>query len=419
MTAAITAYSAAPMQNIMGSFFPSWMLCAIVGIVVMVAVRQALMALHVHENLPVPLLTYFAVALIIACAMWSSASSSRSGMHLSLSSVGRLFSLVVIVAAAILLLVVLYINDSRPSTNDAYLQADLVRMAPEVSGRIVALPIRDNQAVKKSDLLFAIDPEPYRLRLEQARAQVAALEASIKVQTDQVASQISRARAAETGTGSAQAQLELALSTLARLEPLGRQGFVPKEQVDQARTAMMVARNAVAQSNQQAQETRQAVTSTAPLEAQLDSAKALAALAERDLRLTEVRAAFDGKITGLDLTVGQFATVGVPLFTIINTEKWYAVANFRESDLRKIREGQQARVFVMANPARPIGGKVESIGWGVVAEEGITVFGGLPRVPRTLNWVRISQRFPVRILLDAPPDDLMRVGSTISVTLRP
>ena len=340
-------------------------------------------------------------------------------MHLSLSSVGRLFSLVVIVAAAILLLVCLFINDSRPSTNDAYLQADLVRMAPEVSGRIVALPIRDNQAVKKGDLLFAIDPDPYRLRLEQARAQVAALEASIKVQTDQVASQISRARAAETGTGSAQAQLELALSTLARLEPLGRQGFVPKEQVDQARTAMMVARNAVAQSNQQAQETRQAVTSTAPLEAQLASAKALEALAERDLRLTEVRAAFDGKITGLDLTVGQFATVGVPLFTIINTEKWYAVANFRESDLRKIREGQQARVFVMANPARPIGGKVESIGWGVVAEEGITVFGGLPRVPRTLNWVRIAQRFPVRILLDAPPDELMRVGSTISVTLRP
>ena len=196
-------------------------------------------------------------------------------MHLSLSSVGRLFSLVVIVAAAVLLLVVLYINDSRPSTNDAYLQADLVRMAPEVSGRIVALPIRDNQSVKKGDLLFAIDPEPYRLRLEQARAQVAALEASIKVQTDQVASQIARARAAETGTGSAQAQLELALSTLARLEPLGRQGFVPEEQVDQARTAMMVARNAVAQSNQQAQEARQAVTSTAPLEAQLSSALAL------------------------------------------------------------------------------------------------------------------------------------------------
>jgi membrane fusion protein, multidrug efflux system len=325
----------------------------------------------------------------------------------------------VIIAAAVLLVVVLYINDSRPSTNDAYLQADLVRMAPEVSGRIVALPIRDNQAVKKGDLLFAIDPEPFRLHLEQARAQVQALEASIKVQTDQVASQGARAKAAETGIGSAQAQLELALSTLARLEPLGRQGFVPKEQVDQARTSVTVARNAAAQSSQQAQEARQAVTSTAPLEAQLSSAKALQALAERDLRLTEVRAAFDGKITGLDLTVGQFATVGVPLFTIINTEKWYAVANFRESDLRKIREGQRAQVFVMANPSRPVGGYVESIGWGVVAEEGITVFGGLPRLPRTLNWVRIAQRFPVRILLDAPPDELMRVGSTISVTLRP
>ena len=340
-------------------------------------------------------------------------------MRLSLSLVGRLFSIVVIIAAAGQLVVVLYINDIRPSTNDAYLHADLVRMAPEVSGRIVDLPIRDNQAVKKGDLLFAIDPEPFRLRLEQARAQVQALEASIKLQTDQVASQGARARAAETGIGSAQAQLELALSTLARLEPLGRQGFVPQEQVDQARTAATVARKAVTQSNQQAEEARQAVTSTAPLEAQLSSAKALQALAERDLRLTEVRADFDGKITGLDLTVGQFATVGVPLFTMINTEKWYVIANFRESDLRKIREGQRAEVFVMANPTRPVGGSVESIGWGVVAEEGITVLGGLPHVPRTLNWVRIAQRFPVRILLDAPPDELMRVGSTVSVTSRP
>ena len=340
-------------------------------------------------------------------------------MHLSLSSVGHLFSFVVIVAAAALLVVALYINDLRPTTNDAYLHADLVRLAPEVSGRIIALPIHDNQAVKKGDLLFVIDPEPFRLRVEQARTQVKALEASIKVQADQVASQGARAKAAETGIGTAQAQLELALSTLARLEPLGLQGFVTKEQVDQARTAATVARKTVTQSNQQAEEARQAITSTAPLEAQLSSAKALQALAERDLRLTEVRAAFDGKISGLDLTVGQWATVGIPLFTMINTEKWYAVANFRESDLRQIWKGRQAWVFVMANPSRPVSGKVESIGWGVIAEEGITVLGSLPHVPRTLNWVRVAQRFPVRVLLDEPPDELMRVGSTVSVTMRP
>jgi multidrug efflux system membrane fusion protein len=73
----------------------------------------------------------------------------------------------------------------------------------------------------------------------------------------------------------------------------------------------------------------------------------------------------------------------------------------------------------MANPSRPISGKVESIGWGVIAEEGITVLGSLPHVPRTLNWVRIAQRFPVRVLLDEPPDELTRVGATVSVTMRP
>ena len=127
--------------------------------------------------------------------------------------------------------------DTRPRTDDAFLQADLVHMAPDVSGRVVALNVRNNQFVRAGDVLFTIDQEPYRLRVDQARAQVHMLEAELAIQTNQVASQQSKAQAANTSIGSAQAQLALANVTLARLVPLGARGYVPAEQVNQARTS--------------------------------------------------------------------------------------------------------------------------------------------------------------------------------------
>src|SRR6516162_6739573 len=109
--------------------------------------------------------------------------------------------------------------DQRPRTDDAYLQADLVHMAPDVSGRIVELGVRDNQAVRKGDVLFRIDPDPYRMRVDQARAAVQGLEAKLGLTADQVAAQTSKADAAKRGIGSAEAQRALASSTLGRMEP--------------------------------------------------------------------------------------------------------------------------------------------------------------------------------------------------------
>src|SRR5215470_12586277 len=126
--------------------------------------------------------------------------------------------------------------DQRPRTDDAYLRADLVHMAPDVSGRIVELDVRDNQAVHKGDVLFRIDPEPYQMRVDQARATVRSLEASLALTADQVASQTSKADAAASAITSAEAQRALATSTLARIQPLLGRGFVTAQQVDQART---------------------------------------------------------------------------------------------------------------------------------------------------------------------------------------
>src|SRR5215831_6245600 len=331
-------------------------------------------------------------------------------------SLGGLVSLIALIAVVMTGVLVMRRTDERPSTYDAYIQAYVVNMAPEVSGRIVTLHVLDNQQVKQGEVLFQIDPRPYQLRVDQARAAVQALEAQLAVSTSEVASQTSGAEAAASGIGAAEAQLALATSTLNRLQPLLGRGFVSAEQVDEARAAKQTAQIGLERARQTAAQARQAITSTKPIEAQLDGARATLALAERDLEKTAVRSPCDGRITALQVAAGEFATAGRPLFTIIDTEHWYAIGDFRETDLAGIKPGQRATVFVMAQPDHPLRGEVESLGWGVASDVSATV-GGLPHVERTLNWVQIAARFPVRILLDKPPDDLMRLGATAVVVI--
>lgn len=181
------------------------------------------------------------------------------------------------------------------------------------------------------------------------------------------------------------AQSKLASITLERMEPLLRKGYVTAEQIDEARATK-------------------------------DSAQAAEDLSQRDLNNTVIKAPFDGKIVGLNNAVGQYATTGHSLFTMIDTSRWYAVANFRETEIAKMKLGAVAKVYVMANPTQVLQGHVESIGWGVTSED-TTLATGLPTIPKTLSWVRLAQRFPVRILLDNPPDNLMRIGASVVVVV--
>src|SRR5246500_127338 len=187
---------------------------------------------------------------------------------------GVLVSLIALVGVLVTVVLATRRIDQRPRTDDAYLQADLVHMAPDVSGRIVELDVRDNQAVRRGDVLFRVDPDPYRMRVDQARAAVRGLEAKLALTADQVAAQTSKAGAAERGIGSAEAQRALASSTLGRMEPLLGRGFVTAQQVDQARTAQRTAQIALQQAQLQADEARQAITNTKPTDAELEGARA-------------------------------------------------------------------------------------------------------------------------------------------------
>jgi multidrug efflux system membrane fusion protein len=160
-------------------------------------------------------------------------------------SLGALVSLIALIGVVVTGVHVTRRTDERPSTYDAYIQAYIVNMASEVSGRIVELNVRDNQQVKEGEVLFQIDPKPYQLRADQARAAVQGLEAQLAVTTSEVASQTSGAEAAASGISTAEAQLALATSTLDRLRPLLKRGFVMAEQVDQARTAKETAQIAL------------------------------------------------------------------------------------------------------------------------------------------------------------------------------
>lgn len=323
-------------------------------------------------------------------------------------------SLIVLAAVGVLAFLTVNGLDRRPRTDDAYLKADIIHMAPDVSGRIARLNIADNQFVRRGDVLFVIDQEPYIDHVAQSRAELRSVQAQLATAINQVASQVSKAQAAATSIKSAEAQSAMANVTVGRMAPLGARGFVSAEQVDQARTSARTAQVSVQTARDEARAAAQAVTNVSSLEAQVAASEAELALAERNLRLTVVLAPCDGQITSLNVAAGEYATAGTSVFTIIDTERWWAVGNFRETDLAGLRPGQSATVFVLGFGGQALRGVVSSIGGGVSPDEASTS-NGLPAVPRSLDWVRIAQRFPVRVLLDNPPGPLMRIGASAIV----
>ena len=326
--------------------------------------------------------------------------------------IGVLVSILVLVAVCVLAFLTIGRLDARPRTDDAYLDADLVHMAPDVSGRIVRLDVRDNQMVHRGDELFVIDQETYVDQVALAEAQLKSTQAQLSVDIGQVASQVSKAQAAAESVKAARAERALADTSLGRLAPLGARGYVTRESVDQARTAARTAQVSVQTSQYEARAAVQSVTDIRSMEAQVAASKAELALAERNLRVTVVRSPCDGQITSLKVAAGEYATAGTAVFTIIDTEHWYAVGEFRETDLAGLRPGLGATAFVLGFGGQAVRGVIDSLGGGVSPDESSTS-GGLPAVPRSLDWVRIAQRFPVRVLLQQPPAPLMRIGASV------
>ena len=139
--------------------------------------------------------------------------------------------------------------------------------------------------------------------------------------------------------------------------------------------------------------------------------------ARLDLERCKVLAPFDAYVTNLNISEGAYARAGVPMFTLIDTRNWYVIANYRESNVARIQNGMHVDVYLMGHPDRKFNGTVESTGFGVFPEDG-GVAAGLPNIQRTLNWVHLSARFPVRVRVLDPDPALFRIGATAVTVVR-
>ncbi len=339
------------------------------------------------------------------------------GVQASPRSIARAVTISLLVLLVFTSVLVLRRLDALPRTDDAIVTANTIRVVPEIIGRIATLNVKDDATVHKGDILYTIESERYELNLASARAQVQALEAEIDLTDRRVSSQVTAIAVARAHADSARARLKEATDTLGRLEPLLAERFVTPQQIDIARTAKATAQSQLAGALSAMEQTREAVGDSKALAAQLLAARALVGQAERDLRNTVVRAPFDGRVVGVTTAVGQYVDPLKPLFTLIDVSQWYIIADFRETELPNVRPGDPVTGYVMTEPGVHLRGSVESVGSAVATLDNLAP-AGVPPVQRDLNWIRIAQRFPVRIALENPPPELMRIGASAVVVVR-
>jgi multidrug resistance efflux pump len=348
-------------------------------------------------------------------------------------------ALVVLVAvAAVALKYWDYFNN--PWTRNGQVRANIIQVAPRVSGPIVQLPIVDNQFVKAGDLLFEIDPRTYQASLEQASAnldetrdklrdleqQVKAAEAAL----DQSASQIEQA---ESAIESAQAELVRAKADFERASELVAEGSISKRNYDQtkadfdvakaddqrARAQLIQAKAAQLQAQAELAGARAELGASGEDNAQLRAAKAALETARLNLEFSKVTASVDGYVTNLNLRLGSQAVANQPALALVDVNSFWVHGFFRETLVGRIQRGDEAVVTLMSYPDSPLRGRVDSIGWGIAQDDGSTGQDLLPNISPTFEWIRLAQRVPVRIHLEAVPDGVeLRVGTTGSVLVR-
>jgi len=378
----------------------------------------------------------------------------------------RPFVIVGIVVAVMLLGIggYLLLTAGEEGTDDAAIAADMVPVGTRVAGQVVKVHVIENQLVHKGDVIAEIDPADYAARVQQAEADLASQEAQAAAADAQVAvteagskGGLSSAKAALAGStvsvGSAEAQLQAARASLMRAEADARKAAldlsrakelkaanaVPQERVDNAQAANDSAVAALAQAKAQvavAQQARQAaeehvgemrgrLNQSSPIAAQIAAARAQADLAHArvksaqaqlelarlQLSYTAVKAPADGVASKLTVHEGQLVAVGSPVIELVPTET-YIIANFKETQLDKMKPGQRADIKVDAYPGKKFEGKVESLSGGTGSS-----FSLLPADNASGNFVKVVQRVPVRIAWTRAPDVPMRAGLSVDVTV--
>jgi multidrug resistance efflux pump len=324
----------------------------------------------------------------------------------------RRWTLIILVLCVLLFGWTLIADRLTPYTSDASVRTFVVRTVPEVSGKVIEVAVHDNQIVRTGDLLYRIDPTPFRIAAERAEAKLAAAGQAVGASTAAV--------------DEAQAQLVQELAQrdnvreqAARVFELVRVGVYTASKGDQAQSELGTAEAQVQRAQASLEQARQALGPRGADNPQIRDALAALEQARLDLTRTTLRAPGDGVVSNLQLNVGQFATAGQPALTFLDARLVWLQAFVRENSLEYISPGTRAEVVLDVLPGRVLPARVESLGWGV-GEGDVDPTTGLPKTRQsTGGWLAPAQRFPVQLAFvtaGGPPDGV-RYNARASVIL--
>jgi len=296
------------------------------------------------------------------------------------------------------------------STDNAYVVADQVSIAPQVSGRVIEVPVSQNDSVKPGQVLLQIDPTPYKLALDEANA-------NLKNEADQIRAEQQSLRAAQAELKGAEANVDYLKRDVHRKENLVKQDVVAAAKLDDLKTNYVVAeqRTVALQAQIAKIEASLGGNPFRPITEQAGYKQALAARDQAALNLsyTTVKAPAAGVVTEVDIKPGDVVQTGRAIFALVMSGKRWIDANFKETQLTRIYVGQKAEITVDTYPGHSWEGTVESIAPGTGS-----VFSVLPAQNATGNWVKVVQRIPVRIAIDTKGDGPdLRAGMSAEVKI--
>ncbi len=293
-----------------------------------------------------------------------------------------------------------------PSTDDAYVQAHVVHIAAQVTGPVSKIYVDNNQLVQQNQPLFDIDPTPFQIAVNRAIAELAQAKQNMQAAQQAVS-------AAQAEVAAKQSQYDVAVKNARRILTLVPHGEASKAQGDEAVNDVDVAKAGLNSAISELHKAQAELGQQGDQNAAVRQAAAQLAQAELDLKHTHITAPTSGKLVNFDLRVGTMVQQEQDLFELVNENLWWAEANFKETQLARIQNGQRASITVDMYPHHHFSGTVDSISAGSGSE-----FSMLPPENATGNWVKVTQRFPIKVIIDQPDTNYpLRAGASATVTI--